>query len=205
MEINELKDAWAQYDKKLSKVLKLNEELLRSVNLEKSTFALKKPMILELLNLVIQFCIINIIIALLIQLSGETQYFITGLIGSLMCAVSFVFSAVKASRFYDLLYYDLSVMHFQKKMTNLRILILRLRKIEYLIAVIIGITLLSLIVKAKAGIDLLGDLTVFIPAVFGVVGLGLIFGVILNLKVYDKSIKDAESFLNMVEKFGNEE
>jgi len=74
MEINELKDAWAQYDKKLSKVLKLNEELLRSVNLEKSTFALKKPMILELLNMVIQFCVINVIIALLIQLSGETQY-----------------------------------------------------------------------------------------------------------------------------------
>jgi len=90
-------------------------------------------------------------------------------------------------------------------MTNLRILILRLRKIEYLIAVIIGITLLPLIVKAKAGVDLFGDLTVFIPAVFCVVGLGLIFGVILNLKVYDKSIKDAESFLNMIEKFGNEE
>lgn len=82
---------------------------------------------------------------------------------------------------------------------------MRLRKIEYNIASIIGITLLPLLVKATAGIDLLGHLTVLIPALVFVLGSGYSIGVWLNLIVYDKSLKDAEMFLSLLNKFSNEE
>lgn len=37
MELNDLKDIWMQYDKRLKSSLKLNEELLRLINLENIT------------------------------------------------------------------------------------------------------------------------------------------------------------------------
>jgi len=205
MELDDLKSAWAQYDKKLSKTLNLNEELLRSINFEKYNQALKKPMNLELLNIFIQVFMIGLVTVFSIRLSNEILYFLTGLISALMCTISLIFSAVKANRFYKLFYYQLSITNFQKDLTHLRILIMRLRKIEYVIAAIIGITLFPLMVKATTGIDLLGNLTVLIPAICCALGFGYAIGIWLNIIVYDKGIKDAEMFLRMVEKFGKEE
>jgi hypothetical protein len=205
MELDDLKGAWAQYDKKLSKNLKLNEELLKSINFEKYNHALKKPMNLELLNIFIQVFMIGLVTVFSIRLSNEILYFLTGLIGALMCTISLIFSAVKANRFNKLFYYHLSVTNFQKDLTHLRILIMRFRKIEYVIAAIIGITLFPLMVKATTKIDLLGNLTVLIPAICCALGFGYAIGIWLNMIVYDKGIKDAEMFLSMVDKFGKEE
>ncbi|MCK9449694.1 MAG: hypothetical protein M0Q41_12050 [Bacteroidales bacterium] len=205
MELNDLKDIWMQYDKRLKSSLKLNEELLRLINLEKHNRALRKPLRLELLNMMIQIGMIGLTIYFVIQLSTERFYLITGAIACVMCTISLIFSATKVSRLYDLAYYHLSIMQFQKEFIQLKIFIMRLRKIEYNIASIIGITLLPLLVKATTGIDLLGHLTVLIPALVFVLGSGYSIGVWLNLIVYDKSLKDAEMFLSLLNKFSNEE
>lgn len=205
MELDDLKGAWAQYDKKMSKNLKLNEELLRSINFEKYNHALKKPMNFELLNIFIQVFMIGLVIVFTIRLSNDTLYFLTGLISTLMCTISLIFSAIKATRFNKLFYYHLSIINFQKDLTHLRILIMRIRKIEYVIAAIIGITLFPLMVKATTGIDLFGNLTVLIPAICCALGFGYAIGIWLNMIVYDKGIKDAEMFLSLIDKFGKEE
>ena len=44
MELDELKSAWAQYDKKLSKSLELNVELLKKLNVDRSKSELQKPL-----------------------------------------------------------------------------------------------------------------------------------------------------------------
>jgi len=44
MELDDLKNIWAQYDKKLSDNLKLNEDLLRRMNLDKSKQEMQKPL-----------------------------------------------------------------------------------------------------------------------------------------------------------------
>lgn len=204
MELDDLKGAWALYDKKLSKNLKLNEELLRSINFEKYNHALKKPLNLELLNIIIQVSVIGLLAVFTISLSNEILYLFAGLISALMCSISIIFSAIKATRFNKLLYYHLSITNFQKDLTHLRILVMRIRKIEYTLAAILGITLFPLLIKATAGIDLLGNLTVLIPAILFVLGFGYAIGIWLNVFVYDKGIKDAEIFLNVVDKFGKE-
>jgi hypothetical protein len=205
MELDDLKGAWAQYDRKLSKNLTVNEELLRSINFGKYNHALRKPMNLELLNIFIQVFMIGLSTFFLIRLSSEIVYFLTGLIGVLMCTISLVFSIGKAARLNKLFYYHLSITDFQKDFSHLRILIMRLRKIEYIIAAIIGITLFPLIVKATAHIDLLGNLTLLIPGILCSLGLGYALGIWLNLFVYDNGIKEAELFLSMIDKFGRDE
>lgn len=205
MELDDLKGAWAQYDKKLSENLKLNEELLRSINFEKYNNALKKPLNLELLNIFIQLFMIVFLTFFLIRLSNEIQYFLTGLIGALLCGISLVFSVVKAFRINKLFYYHLSIMDFQKDLTHLRIFIMRLRKIEYVMAALLGITILPFLIKATAHIDVFGYLPLLIPGICCALGIGFVVGILLNMKVYDKGIKDAEIFLSAIAKFEKEE
>ncbi|HLP75182.1 MAG TPA: hypothetical protein VK155_19930 [Bacteroidales bacterium] len=204
-ELNDLKSAWAQYDKRLDKALRLNEELLRSINLDKYNRALKKPINLELLNIFIQVIMIGLVVVFTFRLSNEISYFIIGLISSAVCLISLTFSSVKVYRFSNLSYSQLSITHFQKDFAQLRIFIMRLRKIEYVMAAILGITLFPLMVKATAGIDLLGNLTVLIPAICCALGLGYAIGIWLNLIVYDKGLKDAEKFLSLIDNFAKEE
>lgn len=205
MELDELKDAWAQYDEKLSKSLKLNEELLRSINFEKINNALKKPMGLEQLNIIIQLIAIVMVTVITIRLSNEIPYFLMGITSALLCAVSMIFSAVKANRFSKILYYHSSIMNFQKDLTKLRILIFHLRKIEYVLAALIGITLFPLLLKAFGDIDMLRNITLIIPGIIVTIGIGFSVGIWLNLFLYDKGLKDAEKFLGLINKFGQAE
>jgi len=205
MELEDLKSAWAQYDKKLSKHLNINVELLKSINFEKYNCALRKPLNLELLNMFIQAIAISFVTVFSIRLSNEIPYFVLGLIGAFVCTISLVFSAVKVTRLNKLFYNHLSITNYQKNLTELRILIMRFRKIEYVIAAIIGITLFPLFIKANSGIDLLGNLTVLIPAIFFALGFGYAIGIWLNVFYYDKALKDAGKFLGIIDKFGKEE
>lgn len=205
MGLEEFKGIWAQYDKKLSENLKLNEELLRSINFEKYNQVLKKPLNLELLNIFIQLLMIGLVTVLSIRLSSEIQYFLIGLIGALLCSTSLIFSIVKATRLNKLFYYHLSIKKFQQDITRLKILIIRLRKIEYIIAALIGITIFPLFMKAFANINILGNLSLLIPGICCVLGIGFAIGILLNMKVYDKGIKDAEMFLGVIDKLGKEE
>ncbi len=204
MELDELKGAWASYDKKLSANLRLNEELLRSISFEKFNHAMKKPMYLELLNIVIQFLAVMMLIVITIRLSSEMPYLLLGIFSALVCTSSLVFSVVKAIRFGKLQNYDVGITEFQKDFTRLRIFIMRLRKIEYVLAALIGITLFPLMLKAVLGIDLLGNLIFVLVGIFCTIGVGYAVGTWLNLFIYDKGLKDAELFLRTIKKYDEE-
>ena len=205
MELDNLKGVWAQYDKKLSENLKFNEELLKATNFEKYNHALRKPLNLELLNIFIQLFMIGFLTFFLARLSNEIQFFSIGLIGALLCGISLVFSVVKAIRFNRLLYCHLSIMNFQKDITLLRIFIMRLRRMEYIMAALMGITIFPFIIKAMANIDIFGDLSLLIPGICCVIGIGFVIGILLNMNVYDKGLKDAEIFLSIIAKFEKDE
>ncbi len=82
---------------------------------------------------------------------------------------------------------------------------MRLRKTEYVMAAILGISLTPLILNSAANIDLLKILMLVIPMIFFVLGLGFATGIWLNLIVYDKGIRDAEMFLSLIDEFCKEE
>lgn len=205
MELDDFKNEWVKYDQKLSRNLKFNEEYLRSINFEKYNQALRKPLNLDLLNILIQFVITGLVISFIIRLSDELPYFFSGIISASICSTSLIFSGIRANRLQKLMHYDRSITDFQKGLMRFRILVKRLRPIEYVLSVILGITLLPVVMKGNSGIDLLGNLTIFIPAVFAVIGLGFVVGIWLNISVYDKGIRDAERLLQLIENFGKEE
>lgn len=205
MELEDLKNAWSKYDQKLSKNLNLNEELLRTINYDKYNFAVKKPMKLELLNISIQLFMIIFLIPNIIRLSNESLYLIAGIISILLCAISLLFSVAKAKRFNKISYYHLSVTELQKDLAMLRILIIRLRKIEYALSALIGITLFPLLIKIIGNINILDNYYFLIFGISCTIGLGFAIGSWLNLFIYDKGLKDAENFLKLIDKFENED
>lgn len=204
MELDELKSAWAQYDKILSKNLKLNEELLRSIKFDKFNHAIRKPLDLELLNMVIQFIAILMVTMFTVRLSNEIPYYIAGIFSTLLCATSLAFSAVKATRFYKLLNFNIRITAFQKEFTQLRIFIIRLRKIEHVLAGLIGVLLFPLLMKAVAGVDLLGNHAIIIPGIIATLAIGFAIGTWLNLFIYDKGLKEAEKFLDLIKNYEEE-
>ena len=52
MELDDLKNTWSQYDKMLADNLRLNEELLRKLNLNSSKREMQKVLVYELINIV---------------------------------------------------------------------------------------------------------------------------------------------------------
>lgn len=205
MELDELKRVWGQYDKVLSKNLKINEELLRSINFEKINNALKKPMYLELLNILVQLLAIVLLTVISIRLSNEIHYLAGGLIAGLLSLVSIIFSLVKASQLKNICYYHRSIINFQKDFTRLNVLVSRLRRIEYPLAALLGVIMFPLLLKAFAGIDLIDNLSFFIVGVFCTLVIGFTVGTVLNVFFYDKGLKDAKMFLDLIQRFDEDE
>jgi hypothetical protein len=128
MELDELKQIWSQYDKKLNENLKFNEELLKKMNLNRAKQELQKPFNCELINMTIMFFTIVFVIAFSIRLIAEIQFSLTGFVGVLLGIIYLIFSIIKANRFAKIDYYNSTIVKLQKDLTLLKTFILRLRK-----------------------------------------------------------------------------
>jgi hypothetical protein len=204
MELNELKLAWAEYDKKLSEKLKLNEEILRSIHLEKSADSLRKPARLEKLNFIIAAVVVPIIAFCAINLDDETLYLTASLSCATLCLLSLVMSGIKVSHFNKLFRNEGEIVGYQRDLMHLRQLIMRFRIVEYAIVPLLLMTLLPVLVKVMAGIDLINNLNLFLPMLIISVGISFAFGAWLNLKIYDKGLRDAQKFLDLIDRFEKE-
>lgn len=204
MELEELKKTWAQYDKKLSENLKLNEELLRSINFEKYSHALKKPYYLELFNIGIQSFLFIIVIILSTRIIGEFQFSIPGFAGALLCMLSMIFSAITVKRIEKLFVCDSSIIEHQKELLQLKAFVLRLRRFTYIIAPLFGLLIIPVFFKTVNNLSIYDRPELLLVICFAIV-LGLILGTWLNIGVYDKGIRDAEIFLKEIAKFETDE
>jgi hypothetical protein len=205
MELDELKQIWSQYNKKLNENLKFNEELLRKMNLNKAKQELQKPFTLELINICIMFFTIVFVIGFSIRLREEIQFSLTGFAGVLFGIIYLVFSIIKANRFTKIDYYNSTIVKLQKDLTLLKTLILRLRKIELIILPFLVIAILPIAVKVINNIDIFGKPLLFIFEVCFILGISYLVGFWTNKNIYDKKMKDAEMFLKEIDYFEKEE
>jgi len=95
MELEELKSVWAQYDKKLSQNLKLNEELLRKMNLEKSKKEMTAPLFYEIISVIGGAIFLLFIISATIRYSYELKFLVPGIITSIIVSIWFYNSISK--------------------------------------------------------------------------------------------------------------
>lgn len=205
MELDDLKDTWTQYDKKLTENLKLNEELLRKMNLNNSKREMQKPLIYELTGIAITFFAILWLVALSIKLIGEPKYSVPGFVSATVGVVYFIFGIIRANRFLNIDYYGSSVVRLQKDLALLNKLVLYLRKFELILIPVLVLLALPLLFKFIHNIDIYSNIKLFIIEIVLILGFGYPLTFWINKHLYDNKFKSAIQLLTELEKFEKEE
>ena len=130
MELVELKKVWLEYDQKLNKNLILNERLLKNMNLEKARQEMQKPLVLEILNIIVSFILVAFLTASSIRVIEEVQFSLTGFIAAMFGLIYLIFAIITVNRFLKIDYYNSNIIKLQKEISQLKTFILRLRKVE---------------------------------------------------------------------------
>jgi hypothetical protein len=205
MELDELKGAWAQYDKKLSENLKVNEELLRKMNLNSSRHELQKPLLYEFGNVIMLFLILVYGVSMLMRFYAEPKFCVPACIAILVCIIGLISTIIKVNRFLNIDYYGSSIMKLQRDVVLLNKLVLRYRKYELSILPLFILPLLPLLFKSIHNIDLYHNIKLF--AIDTIVILVISYPVTfwINKQLYDKKFKNAERLLAELDKFEKDE
>jgi len=205
MEINELKNAWSEYDKKLTENLKINEELLKRINLDKSKNELYKPMYLEIIAIVITFLIF--ISMAFYSVYRVPVFSILSLFTVIIALIYMSLSIIRIKAFLRIDYYNTPIVQLQHQITYLRMLTLRLRKIELILAIPFVLLIFPVLFKWIHNIDIFNYEYIIDPIIRLVIifGVGIPLTLWFNKHFYDKKIENARYHLNEIEKFTKDE
>jgi len=131
MELEDLKSAWVQYDKKLTQNLKFNEELLRKINLEKSKKEMNTPLTYELISVTISVIFLLYIAFATIRFSNEFKFLLPGLITSIIVAIWVYNSVSKIRLLSNIDYYYSPIVELQKSVNIFKLKYQKYKKIEF--------------------------------------------------------------------------
>ena len=205
MELDELKSAWAQYDKKLEENLKLNEELLRKMNLEKTKKELQHPLIGEIVNIIALSLIILFIGSNTIKYLHELRFSIPGFISVAIALFGLTTTIMKTNKLLNIDYYGSSIIALQKEIASVNKFILTQRRIEYFLIPILIIAMTPIAFKIINNVDLYTRLTLFITEIVLILGVSFPITLWVNKYLYDKKFQNAKRFLEDIERFEREE
>jgi hypothetical protein len=205
MELDELKQIWSQYDKKLNENLKFNEEIFKRMNLGKAKQELQKPLNMELWNIAIIFLTSIFVAAFSVKLINQPQYSVTGFAGVLIGIVYLLSSIRKAKRFAGIDYYNSTIVNLQKELVLLKTMVIRLKKIEFILLPFLIIFILPIAFKVVNHMDIYKKLWLYVLEITIILGVSYPAGIWIYKNIYDKKMKDAELFLKEIENFEKED
>ncbi len=204
MELDELKGVWAQYDKKLSDSLRLNEELLKKSVLDKSNREMKTPLNYEIGTAIIT-CILSLFLGVsTYRFASEIKFLIPGLIATILTLSGFISSVKKVNALTGIDYYNSSVVELQRSINRIKQKAILSRKAEYYLFPLYTISFAPIFVKAVYNIDIYSKSQIFF--------MGLILALIIYYPLafwfykigYDKKMKNSSNFLNELNRFEKE-
>lgn len=204
MELDDLKNAWSQYDKKLSENLRINEELLRKMNINSSKRELQKILNYELISIVLLVLLISFVFFISFRFLDQLQFSIPGFI---TIAVSLIYLAFGIDRIKGLLnidYYGSPVVKVQREFLSLKRKVLRFRKYELILMPVYLLPLLPLLFKFMYDIDIYKNMRLLVFEVIIVLGLGYPLVIWIYKYFYGKKIRNAENLLLDLDKFEDE-
>jgi len=203
MELDILKEAWTTYNKKLDQNLKLNETLLRRLNLDNAKKEMNKPLVMEFLNTSFLFLVTCYALILSFQMSEDSLFSIPGFISVLFAIGFMTMGIIRIKRMLDLDYDNTSIVTLQKKLVQTKVLVLKFRKIEYIMLPFYGITLAPILLKGVLNQDIYSMIQQTYMQV--IVAIGIVVIVLLTLWsnkfYYDRKLKSAEQSLSELIKY----
>ena len=205
MELEELKSVWAQYDKKLTQNLKLNEELLRKMNLEKSREEMNAPLIYEIISITTGIIFLLFIASATIKYSYEFKFLLPGIITSIIVAIWVYNSVSKIKLLSTIDYYDSPIVELQKSIHTFKQKYQKSKKFE-----LYSIPAFAIAAAPVLGIGLRNfDIYEYPIRFIIVIGLALLLGypgqIWLYKNLYEKKLSNTTKFLDELNKFEQEE
>ncbi|MFB6318324.1 hypothetical protein [Saccharicrinis sp. FJH54] len=201
MDLEDLKLKWNDQEKKLDKVLRFNRELFLQLNLEKSGKNIRKPLITEIISLVIMIGTIVLITILSLNQFKSPQFSITGFVAVTLSTVYLFFSVRRYRMLAGINFYNSDIISLQKELTILNSFILRARKTELALLPFFTIALMPVVFIELAGIDLYRNLVMFGIEIVIILTVGYLVGAWINRKVYDEKIHKAAELLKEIRSY----
>ncbi|WP_282147551.1 hypothetical protein [Algibacter lectus] len=205
MELDDLKGAWAQYDKKLNENLKFNEELFKKLNLDKSKREMTTPLNYELFSVFINIGFILFFASSTFRYAGNTVLLISGVLTTLFMLLFLFFSIHRLRLMSAIDYYNSSVIELQKALSKMKNKFFLYKRIEIFSFPFFTLAFLPIGAKAIRNFDILAHPTRFAIALV----LGLVLGYTLALWIYknwyEQKIKNTNDFINELNRFEEEE
>ncbi|MEO6901777.1 MAG: hypothetical protein ABI315_01325 [Bacteroidia bacterium] len=205
MELGDLKDAWTQYDKKLTENLKLNEELFKKINFNNCKKEIQKPLYYEIFSVVFYFLILTFFVGASIRFISEPKLFIPGFISAFICLLFLIITIIKINRFLTIDYYGSSVLKLQKDIAALNKLLIRFRKYELISVPIVVVLFMPLLNKIFNNIDVYEHVKLYIIEIIFIIVLTYPATFWIYRNLYDNKFKNAEKLLSELNKFEKEE
>ena len=198
MELDILKEAWTTHNKKLDQNLKLNETLLKRLNLDHAKKEMNKPLIMEIVNTCFLFLVTCYVLVLSFQMLTDTQFSIPGFISVLFATGFMIMGIIRIKRMLDLDYDNPSIITLQKKLTQTKVLVLKFRKIEYLTLPFYVLTLAPILLKGMLSQDIYSLIQHTYMQIIVIVGIIVMVLLTLwsNTFYYDRKLKSAEQSLS---------
>jgi hypothetical protein len=203
MELDLLKDAWASHNKKLEKNLKLNEDLLRRMNLDNAKKEMNKPLVMEMVNMSFMFVVTAYVLALSFRMLEDSMFSIPGFISLLFGGGFVAMGLIRIKRMLNLDYDNSTIIELQKKLAETKVLVLRFRKLEYLLMPFYAIALAPILLKGLLDQNIYSMLQHTYMQV--IVSIGVVVIILLtnwsNKYFYDRKMKSAQQSLSEIIKY----
>jgi len=205
MEIDDLKNAWVKYDKKLSDNLRFNEELIRKLNMNNTKQELQKPLRYEIFSVIVLFVLIVYVFTSSIRFLDQLQFCIPGFITTGVALVYLAFAFIKIKRFLNIDYYSSPVLKLQRDILTLKKKVLNIRKYELILIPLLVLPILPILFKSIHNINIYNNIKLLVIELIIILGIGYPLTLWINKYFYDRKFANANRILAELDKFENED
>lgn len=204
MELEDLKQVWSDYDKKLTKNLKINNELIRKMNLNNAKSTMDTPKRIEIVNVIFGFAFVLFVIHYTMKFAADYRLIISGVLTSIWFTISMILSIRLLNCITKVDFYKDSILKIQKQLNGFRKMYYIEKKYGLYTGPILVISMIPITVKALTGIDVFQ-----VPIRYAIaVGLCLIVGYPVSIwtykNCYENKMIDTDRFLEEITSFEEE-
>lgn len=201
VDLDDFKNTWAAYDKKLDDSLKLNQELLKKLNLDKSSRELNKLLVYEQVGVVFMVTSLGYMLYGTLKVTGESKFLIPGIANCIILAIMACFSVKKVQMISKIDYTSTAVLRLQQLVNQFNLSYIKMRKWEFIMMPIFCITLPPILWKTAKNYDAYEHLLRLGIATSLGFAAACATAYLVYYKWYDKKIKKASAFLGELEQY----
>ncbi|MBN2667592.1 MAG: hypothetical protein JXR60_00055 [Bacteroidales bacterium] len=204
MELNDIKKTWAAYNETISDNIKLNEQLMRKMNMNSSKNEMQKILIYEVVGLIFSMFLIIMGFTYAFKFLNELRFSLPGFVAAITTVAYLIFGLIRTKAILNIDYFSAPVVAVQRAILELKKKTLFYRKFEIMLLPILISAIIPLLFKVVRDVDIYLEPKTLIIETAIFIGIALPATLWVNKYLYDKKFKNVESLLAELDQFEKE-